>query len=91
MPTGPPGAQDLRGFSYNTGMKTRYSGQAGAAQHLGGLISAARAATLTGASWAEAAGLAADVLRLHMILTAEQIFGQWEEPKPYIRIVPQPG
>jgi 3-mercaptopropionate dioxygenase len=60
-------------------MKSRYNSQAGAGQRLGSLISAVRAATRTGDSWAETADLVADVLWLHMpgpeILTAEQRYG----------------
>ena len=66
-------------FPYNTGMKTRLSREAGARQCLDSLISAVRAATRTGDSWAETAGLVADVLWLRMpsqdILTAEQRYG----------------
>jgi len=60
-------------------MKNRYSRQAGTGKSLGSLISAVRAATGTGGSWAETADLVADVLWLHMpgaeILTAEQRYG----------------
>jgi 3-mercaptopropionate dioxygenase len=60
-------------------MKSRYNSQAGAGQRLGSLISAVRAATRTGESWADTADLVADVLWLHMpgpeILTAEQRYG----------------
>jgi 3-mercaptopropionate dioxygenase len=60
-------------------MKTRYNPRADRGQGLGSLISAVRAATRTGASWAETADLVADVLWLHMpgpeILTAEQRYG----------------
>jgi predicted metal-dependent enzyme (double-stranded beta helix superfamily) len=60
-------------------MKSRYSSQAGAGRCLGGLVSAVRAVTRSGESWAETADLAADVLWLHMpgpeILTAEQRYG----------------
>ena len=61
-------------------MKTRYRpSRADGGHGLGGLISAVRAATRTGASWAETADLVADVLWLHMpgpeILTAEQRHG----------------
>ncbi len=57
-------------------MKTRFKRKAGARQCLDSLISAVRAATRTGDSWAETAGLVADVLWLRLpspdILTAEQ-------------------
>lgn len=60
-------------------MKSRYSSRADAGLRLGSLISAVRAATRTGESWAETADLVADVLWLHMpgpeILTAEQRHG----------------
>ena len=60
-------------------MKSRYNSQAGAGRALGSLVSAVRAATRTGASWAETADLVADVLWLHMpgpqILTTEQRYG----------------
>jgi predicted metal-dependent enzyme (double-stranded beta helix superfamily) len=60
-------------------MKTRHSSPAGTGRHLGSLISATRAATRTGADWAELADLIADVLWLHLpgpeILTAEQRYG----------------
>lgn len=60
-------------------MKSRYNSRAGAERCLGSLISAVRAATRTGDSWAETADLVADVLWLHMpgpeILTAEQRYG----------------
>lgn len=60
-------------------MKSRHGSQAGAGRRLGSLISAVRAATRTGESWAETADLVADVLWLHMpgpeILTAEQRYG----------------
>jgi 3-mercaptopropionate dioxygenase len=60
-------------------MKSRYSPHASAGHDLGNLISAVRGATRTGASWAETADLAADVLWLHLpgpqILTAEQRYG----------------
>jgi 3-mercaptopropionate dioxygenase len=60
-------------------MKTRHSHQAQTGRRLGSLISAVRGATRTGASWAETAGLVADVLWLQMpgpeILTAEQRYG----------------
>jgi 3-mercaptopropionate dioxygenase len=50
-----------------------------AGRGLGNLVSAVRAVTRRGASWAEAAGLVADQLRLHLpgpqILTAEQRYG----------------
>jgi 3-mercaptopropionate dioxygenase len=60
-------------------MKTRHSHQVQTRRRLGSLISAVRAATRTGASWAETADLVADVLWLHMpgveILTREQRYG----------------
>jgi 3-mercaptopropionate dioxygenase len=60
-------------------MKTRHGCQAPTGRRLGSLISAVRATTRTGASWAETADLVADVLWLHMpgveILTAEQRYG----------------
>ena len=30
-------------------------------------------------------------IRFHDWLQAKDIFGDWREPKPYIRIVPQPN
>jgi predicted metal-dependent enzyme (double-stranded beta helix superfamily) len=60
-------------------MKTRYYPEASAGRCLGSLISAVRAATRTGASWEETAGLVAGQLKLHLpgpeILTAEQRYG----------------
>jgi len=60
-------------------MKTSLNRKADARQCLDSLISAVRAATRAGDSWAETAGLVADVLWLHLpspdILTAEQRYG----------------
>jgi 3-mercaptopropionate dioxygenase len=62
---------------YNIGMKSRQRIKKTSGQRcLGNLVSAVRAVTQTGASWAETAALAADQLRLHLpgpdILTGEQ-------------------
>jgi 3-mercaptopropionate dioxygenase len=59
-------------------MKSRYSA-ADAGRCLGNLVSAVRAATRTGESWAETTDLVAAQLRVHLpgpeILTAEQRYG----------------